>query len=94
MYTGFPSWNKAIDGEDGGYAESKPRKCATAASSPPAKTVAAFEGRTACCSAMPTAGRARPAAQPHTELITIITVPVPGASNRSTSAGVRASSTP
>jgi len=37
---------------------------------------------------------ARPAAQPHTELITIITVPLPGARTRSTSAGVRVSSTP
>ncbi len=39
-------------------------------------------------------GRAFPAAQPQTELITIITVPLPGARTRSTSSGVRVSSTP
>ena len=33
--------------------------------------------------AIPTPGRARPAAHPHTELVTIITVPLPGASSAS-----------
>jgi hypothetical protein len=55
--------------------------------------VADFDGFTECCNAIPTAGRARPAAHPQIEFTTIMTVP-PDASNRSTASGVRVSSTP
>jgi hypothetical protein len=37
--------------------------------------VADFDGRTVCCKAIPTAGRARPAAHPQIEFTTIMTVP-------------------
>src|SRR5579875_1015180 len=73
---------------------SSSRTRATASRSAPAKTVAVASGRTECPSAIPMAGRAFPAAQPQTELTTINTVPLPGASVRSTSSGVRVSSTP
>src|SRR6478672_11070790 len=43
---------------------------------------------------MPTAGRALPAAQPHTEFVTTSTVPLCADKRRSTSAAVRASSMP
>ena len=55
-----------------------PRRCATAASSAPANTVAALSGRLACLSAMAMPGRALPAAQPQTEFVTISTVPLAG----------------
>lgn len=94
MYKGLPSRNRAMDGDEGGYVDRRERKCATAASSPPANTVATLEGRTGFWSARPIAGRARPAAHPQMEFTTMSTVPLFGPTSWSTSSGVRASSTP
>src|SRR2546422_157879 len=60
----------------------------------PARTVATLSGSTECFKALAMPGRARPAAQPHMELITIITVPLPGFKISFTACGVRVSITP
>ena len=62
--------------------------------SAPAKTVATAAGFTAWRSARAMPGRALPAAQPQTELTTIISVPRVPATAASTSSGVRSSRTP
>ena len=66
--------SSATDGDDGGYGAKYSRARAVASMSPPANTVARWSGRSVR-SARAIPGRALPAAQPQTELTTIIVVP-------------------
>ena len=88
MNTSLPSRRSATDGDEGGYGAKSARARSVASMSAPANTVATTSGRCSCCSAMAMPGRALPAAHPHTELTTIITVPC-SRKAASTSSGVR-----
>src|SRR5688500_1885189 len=64
-----------MDGDDGANPLKYSRALSVASISAPANTVARTSGFAECCSAWAMPGRALPAAQPQTELTTIITTP-------------------
>ena len=78
----------------GGSRRSSARARSVASMSAPANTVAMTSGRESWRSASAMPGRALPAAQPHTEFTTIISVPAVPVTAASTSAGVRSSLMP
>src|SRR5262245_24627800 len=82
-----------MEGDDGGYPAKYPRAFSVASRSWPANTVIIRSGRTPLRIAARTPGRILPAAHPHTELTTTITVPFCW-TEFSTSAAVRASAMP
>jgi hypothetical protein len=82
-----------MEGEDGGYPVKWLRAASVASLSWPANTVIMRSGRTLWRTAARTPGRILPAAHPHTEFTTTITVPFCFTAF-STSAAVRASAMP